>query len=214
MRLPYLLCTTVAAAALFAAPGCTRLVTGSPTLKASARESNSTGCQSVSAPMTSIDSHGSAEPQLKIPQPPGWQRASMLDSEIIRFTMGNKALSARNFMPTTVVTLESIPGGHADHQTIFDQERAALIERLGATGLRISETMLCGEKAELVNYNAPSMGKIPPRKAETLMVAGAYGDNTYVATVTVQATDPTNPTYARDTDTILTGFQILPPDGG
>jgi hypothetical protein len=80
--------------------------------------------------------------------------------------------------------------------------------------LRISKTTLCGDKAELVNYNAPRMGKIPPRKAETLMVTGAYGDNTYVATVTVQATDPTNPTYARDTDTILTGFQILPPDGG
>jgi hypothetical protein len=214
MRLPYLLCTTVAAAALFAAPGCTRLVTGHPNLIASAPEAKSTACQSVSAPLTSIEPHGAAEPQLKIPQPPGWQRASMLDSEIIRFTMGNKALSARNFMPTTVVTLESIPGGHADHQTIFSQERAALVERLGATGLRISKTTLCGETAELVNYNAPSMGKIPPRKAETLMVTGAYGDNTYVATVTMQATDPTNPTYARDADTILSGFQILPPEGG
>jgi hypothetical protein len=214
MRLPYLLCTTVAAAALFAAPGCTRLVTGSPTLNASAPESNGTACQSVSAPMTSIESHSAAEPQLKIPQPPGWQRASMLDSEIIRFTMGNKALSARNFMPTAVVTLESIPDGHADSQTIFDQERGALVERLGATGLRISETTLCGDKAELVNYDAPSMGKIPPRKAKTLLVTAAFIGNTYVATVTVQATDPTNPSYARDSDAILTGFQISPPDGG
>lgn len=164
--------------------------------------------------MTTIDAHAAAEPQLKIPQPPGWQRASMLDSEIIRFTMGNKALSARNFMPTTVVTLESLPGGHDDYKTIFDQERAALVERLGATGLRTTETTLCGDRAELVDYNAPSMGRIPPRKVKTLMVTGAFSGNTYVVTVTVQSTDPTNASYARDTDTILSGFQMLPPDGG
>jgi hypothetical protein len=214
MRLPYLLCTTFAAAALFAAPGCTRVVTGNPILDASAPASNGTECQSVSAPLSSIDSHGAAEPQLKIPQPPGWQRVSMLDSAVIRFTMGNKALSARNFMPTAVVTLESIPGGHADSQTIFDQERGALVERLGATGLRISETTLCGDKAELVNYDAPRMAKIPPRKARTLLATASFGGNTYVATVTVQSTDPSNPRYARDADAILTGFQILPPEAG
>jgi hypothetical protein len=214
MRSAYMLCAIVAVAAIFTAPACTRVVTGSAILDASAPATSAGACNSVAAPMTSIDSHAAAEPQLKIPQPPGWQRASMLDSEIIRFTMGNKALSARNFMPTAVVTLESLPSGHADYQSIFDQERAALVERLGATGLRISETMLCGDKAELVDYDAPSMGRIPPRKAKTLMVTGPFGDNTYVATVTVQSTDPTNAGYARDADTILTGFQMLPPDGG
>ena len=214
MRLPYLLCTTVAAAALFAVPGCTRVVTGKPILDASAPASNGTECQAVSAPMSSIDSHAAAEPQLKIPQPSGWQRVSMLDSAIIRFTMGDKALTARNFMPTAVVTLESIPGGDADSQTIFDQERTALVERLGATGLHISETMLCGDKAELVDYDAPPLGKIPSRKAKTLLVTAPFGGTTYVATVTVQSTDPTNPSYARDSDAILTGFQILPPEAG
>ncbi|BBX47878.1 LpqN/LpqT family lipoprotein [Mycobacterium cookii] len=214
MRLPYLVCATVTAAALFAAPGCTRVVTGSPTLAAGTPASNNTECESVSAPMTAIESHTDGEPQLKIPQPPGWQRTSMLDSQIIRFTMGNKALTARNFMPTVVVTLESVPGGHVDYQTIFDQERAALVQRLGATHVRSSETTLCGDKAETVNYDAPGMGRIPPRKVRTLMVTATFSANTYVATVTVQSTDPTNPSYARDTDLILTGFQMLPPEGG
>lgn len=214
MRSAYMLCATVAVAAVFTVPACTRVVTGSPIRDASTPATNGGACNAVSAPMTSIDSHAAAEPQLKIPQPPGWERSSMLDSEIIRFTMGNKALSARNFMPTAVVTLESLPGGRADDQTIFDQERSALVERLGATGLRISETTLCGDKAELVDYDAPSVGRIPPRKAKTLMVTGTFSDNTYVATVTVQSSDPTNAGYARDADTILTGFQMLPPDGG
>lgn len=138
----------------------------------------------------------------------------MLDSAIIRFTMGDKALSARRFIPTAVVTLESLPGGHTDSRTIFDQERAALVQRLGATGLRTTEAAQCGHDAELVDYDAPHVGRIPARKVKTLMMTAAFSDNTYVATVTVQSTDPTNPAYARDSDTILTGFQMLPPDGG
>ena len=43
------------------------------------------------------------------------------------------------------------------------------------------------------------------------MVAGAFNGTTYVATVTVQSTDPGNAVYARDTGTVLTGFQMLPP---
>ena len=67
----------------------------------------------------------------------------------------------------------------------------------------ISETTLCGDKAELVDYDAPSMGQIPPRKAKTLMVTGAFSDNTYVATVTVQVDRPRpTPAYARDADAI------------
>jgi hypothetical protein len=161
--------------------------------------------------MTSIRPHAASEPQLRIPQPRGWHRASMLDSEIIRFTMTNKALAARNFVPSAVVTLEYLHGSKDDHQKIFDQERAALIDRFGATGLQISETTRCGDKAELISYDAPRMGRIPPRKAKTIMVTSVFGGNTYVATVSVQSTNPANPAYARDVETILTGFQMLPP---
>ena len=128
--------------------------------------------------------------------------------------MTNKALAARKFIPSVVVTLEFLPTSNADPQKIFDQERAALIDRLGATSLHIAETTLCGDKAELVSYDAPRMGRIPPRKAKTVLVTSVFGGNTYVATVTVQSTDPTNPTYARDTETILTGFQMLPAGAG
>jgi hypothetical protein len=214
MRLPSMLCATVAAVALLAAPGCTRVVTGSAVRGAGATGAKSGQCKQVSAPLTSIRSHAAGEPRLRIPQPPGWRRAAMLDSAVIRFTMGNKALAANNFMPTAVVTLESVPGGNTDHATIFEQERAALIDRLGATGLETVETTLCGDTAEMVSYDAPAMGRIPPRKIKTLMVANAFNANTYVATVTVQSTEPDSRAYARDTETILTGFQMLPPKAG
>ncbi|MFZ1164434.1 MAG: hypothetical protein WAO18_19645, partial [Mycobacterium sp.] len=126
----------------------------------------------------------------------------------------NKDLSADNFMPTAVVTLESAPVEASDNHAIFDQERAALIDRLGATALHTRETSLCGDDAEVVDYDAPSIGRIPPRKVRTLMVAGAFGGSTFVTTVTVQSTDPDNPVYAHDTETVLTGFQMLPPAVG
>jgi hypothetical protein len=214
MRLPCMLSATLAAVALFAAPGCTRVVTGAGTRAAGHGATKTSTCEQVSAPFSPIDSRGSEEPVLRIPQPSGWQRASMLDSPLIRYAMGNKALTGSGFMPTAVVTLESAPGTDQDQQQIFDQERTTLTERLGVTNMRTTGTTLCGHKAELVSYDAPAMGQIPPRQAKTLIVVGVFSGNTYAATVTVQAANPDNPTYVRDTQTILTGFQMLPPDEG
>jgi len=208
------LCATVAAVALLAVPGCSKVVSGSATRDTHAPRPQPNECEQVSAPLTAIDSRAAGEPQLKIPQPTGWERASMLDSDVIRFTMRNKDLSDNNFMPTAVVTLESVPDGNSNNQAIFDQERAALVDRLGATGLTTMETTRCGDEAELVDYDAPSMGRIPPRKVRTLMVAGTFHNNTFVSTVTVQSTDPGNGVYTRDTDAVLTGFQMLPPAVG
>jgi hypothetical protein len=214
MRMPYKLCATVAAVALLSVPGCSKVVTGTAARDPHAPPRNPNDCEQVSVPLTPIDPHAAGEPQLKIPQPPGWERASMLDSEVIRFTMRNKNLVANDFMPTAVVTLESVPSADADNTTIFDQERAALVDRLGATGLHISATTRCGDEAQLVDYDAPSMGPVPPRKIKTLMVAHTFGASTFVATVTVQSTDPDNAVYARDTGDVLTGFQMLPPAPG
>jgi hypothetical protein len=214
MRLPSKLCATIATMTLLAVPGCSKVITGAAVPGPHDPVAKSSSCEHVSAPLTPIDPHSDGEPRLRIPQPPGWERASMLDSDVIRFTMRNKDLVANNFMPTAVVTLESVPGAATNDETIFDQERAALVDRLGATGLHTKEITLCGDKAELVDYDAPSMGRIPPRKIRTLMVAATFDTSTYVTTVTVQSTDPDNPVYTRDTDTVLTGFQMLPPDGG
>ena len=214
MRVPYMLCATIAAVAVLAVPGCSKVVTGSATRDPHAPQRNPNGCEEVSAPLTAIDTRAAGEPQLKIPQPPGWERASMLDSDVIRFTMRNKSLLAHSFVPTAVVTLESVPDGSSDNHALFDQERAALVDRLGATGLHRLATTRCGQEAELLDYGAPGMGRIPSRKIRTLMVAGTFGNSTFVSTVTVQSTDPDNSVYIRDTDTVLTGFQMLPPAVG
>jgi hypothetical protein len=132
MRLPRILSVTAAAVAVFAAPGCTRMVTGTAVQGTGAAGAKSTICKQVSAPMAPIPSRAAGQPLLRIPQPAGWQRTSILDSEIIRYAMGNKDLAADHFAPTAVVTLESAPGTTEDQQKIFDQERAMLSDRLAA----------------------------------------------------------------------------------
>jgi hypothetical protein len=213
MRLRSLACAAIAAAALLALPGCSKVITGTAVPGSHQMDSKSGPCEQVSAPLTLVDPHADSEPQLKIPQPKGWELAPMRESDIIRFTMRNKGLLAKGFMPTAVVTLETVPGAPTDDQTMFDQERDALVDKLGATGLRTTPTTRCGDTAELVDYEAPRVGRIPPRKVRTLMVAATFDASTYIATVTVQSTDPDNPAYASDTETILTGFQMLPPAG-
>ncbi len=83
MRVRYMRCATVAVVTLLAVPGCSKVVTGNATRDVPAPRRKPTDCEQVSAPLTPIDPRAAGEPQLKIPQPPGWERAPMLDSEVL-----------------------------------------------------------------------------------------------------------------------------------
>jgi hypothetical protein len=82
---------------------------------------------------------------------------------------------------------------------------------LGATDVRVTEGTLCGLPAETIRYQMPVMGNIAPHPAIAVAAILSTDDMTYVASVGAQATDADNPTYQRDVDTMLTGFQLLPP---
>ena len=94
-------------------------------------------CTSVDAPMTPIPDHTDEEPVMKIPQPDGWERVTMMDSELIRFTMRNVGLAKDGFAPTAVVTLES-HRGIAEPREVFDAQQDALESGVGATDVRFS----------------------------------------------------------------------------
>ncbi|WP_421842418.1 LpqN/LpqT family lipoprotein [Mycobacterium sp.] len=198
-------------AALCLLTGCNTVVAGTAVRAPMTSDPTSGHCQEVPAPLMSIEQQRTSEPKLRIPQPPGWQRLRLLDSQLLRYSSRNDDLAARGFAPTAVVTLESTPGTTTDPQQLFDREKAGL-SRFGATNLTTSKTTLCGYPAEIVKYTGPPMGNIPARNVTTLEVVAGFDDTTYVATLTIQSSDPDNPTYAQDAKTILTGFQILAPD--
>ena len=167
-------------------------------------------CQAVDDPLTTIPAKSNDEPVMKIPQPQGWDRKTMMDSELIRFAMSNRSLVADDFASNVVVTLESAPGIE-DPDVVFDTVRQVLESGLGATDLRETDHTLCGLPAKTLHYQTPVMGNIAPHPA-TAVVAVLHADGTtYAASVTAQTADPDNPTYQRDADMILTGFQLLPP---
>lgn len=163
--------------------------------------------------MTSIESHALGEPQLRIPQPRGWERTTLFDSQIVRYAIVNRDLIAKKFAPNAVVTLESADDS-ANPQEVLDGERRGLTAGLGATDLVTTPTARCGYRAESVTYTAPPMGEIPARRSTMLAVVGVFGGKTYATTLTVGSADPDNAAFARDAKTILTGFQMLPPGAG
>ena len=80
--------------------------------------------------------------------------------------------------------------------------------------MKITESTLCELPAEIIDYTTPPLGMLPPHPARVLTAVLHTEDSTYAMTMTVQSADPDNPVYKRDAETIMTGFQMLPPSGG
>ena len=201
------------ATAIVLATSCTRMIDDARVVAAAdigKAASDGSECTPVDASLTTVTGSGDDEPVMKIPQPEGWERVTMMDSELIRFTMRNTSLTKDGFAPTAVVTLESVEGV-ADPREVFDSQHAALESGLGATDLRITEDVLCGLPAETLDYAVPAMGPVGPHPATSVVAVLHTDDTTFVATLSVHNADPDDPTYQRDAQTILTGFQMLPP---
>jgi hypothetical protein len=194
---------------------CTRVIDAEavPGPDLSAAGAAASECEEVDAPLTDIESQVAGEPTLRIPQPQGWTRNTMMDSELIRFAMSNASLGTDDFAPTAVVTMESA-AGKQDPDQVFENQRKALDTGLGATNIAFESHTLCGLPAETIHYQMPQMGALEPHPATVVAAVLNAETMTYIAAVTVQTTNPGNPDYQRDAETILTGFQILPATKG
>lgn len=174
-------------------------------------------CQTVSAPLTDIPSRTDQEPKLRIPVPAGWERSTKMDSEQIRFSLRNQALTADGFTPNAVVTLQRVAGDLGKPDQILQAQQEQLTKKLNLTDVKSTSTKVCGAPALSSTYSTPELKlspkipPVPPRKATSLAMVYRAGDFNYVATLTVQTIKPDDPTYVKDTDEILKGFQLIPP---
>lgn len=174
-------------------------------------------CQTVSAPLTDIPTRTDQEPKLRIPVPEGWERNTEMDSEQIRFAIRSPKLAAEGFVPNAVVTLQRAPADIGKPEQILQAQTDQLTKKLKLTDVSSTATKVCGAPALSSAYTTPEIKlgkKIPPvpaRKATSLGVVYRSGDTNYVATVTVQTVKADDPTYMADSEMILTGFQLLPP---
>ena len=153
---------------------------------------------------------------MRLPVPPGWERSTKMDSENIRFAIRNPGLAADGFTPNAVVTLQKVASDIGKPEQILDAQNQQLAKKLKVKDMTSSPAEVCGAPAMSTSYTAPEVKigpkipPIPPRKATSLGVVYKAGDVTYVATVTVQTVKDDNPTYGKDAEMILKGFQLLP----
>ena len=189
---------------------CTRYVDDARAVSSDDQSTTASECEAVDAPLTTIPSRNRDEPVMKIPQPQEWNRSTKMDSELIRFAMVNHGPGEDGAVASAVVTLEKPPGVE-EADVIFEMERHALETMAGATDRQITEHTLCGLPAETVHYRTPE--RTDPHPATVVMAVIHVEDSTYAATLTVGSDVPDDPTFQRDADMILKGFQLLPPPG-
>jgi len=190
-------------------PSCTRTVDDAravagerPTATA---EAGGGECTPVDVPLVVVPTDA-GEPVLKIPKPPGWERFTEMDSEMVRFTMRNESLAA-----SAVVTFES-GAGTGDPQEALDGVREGMMDVLGPDAdVDITTRTHCGLTAERIQYINPGFGQSGPMPGTALAIAMVHDGMFYVAAVNVLTKAPDNPTYERDAEAIITGFQMLPP---
>lgn len=205
----------VAAIAAMALPGCSQTITGTAVTAASSAPVATSGgdesqCTTVDAPLADIPGEVDREPQLRIPIPAGWERNTMMDSQVIRYALVAMDLMADGFATNAVVTLESARGNQTPDD-VFDQNRGNLETMMGAYDLQVEANSTCGFPSETTHYMAPPMGPAPERPIVMHAVVARSAGTTYLATLTLQTTEPDNPTYLRDSQEIIDGFQMLLP---
>jgi len=188
---------------------CTRYIDDAQAVASDDQSTSAAECETVDAPLTTIRPLKHDEPVMKIPQPKDWDRSTKLDSELVRFAMVNRISGSAG---SAVVTLERPPGVE-EPDVIFEMQRHALESMAGATDLHVSEHTLCGLPAETVQYQMPETGRIDPHPATVVIVVIHVEDRTYAATLTVGTAGADSPTFERDAEMILKGFQLLPPAG-
>jgi hypothetical protein len=195
----------LAAAVLASAMGC------------SGNKPSAEKCQTVSAPLTDIPSRTDQEPKLRIPVPEGWERSTQMDSEQIRFAIRSPKLAADGFVPNAVVTLQKAPTDLGKPEQILQAQTDQLTKKLNLTDVASTPRKVCGAPALSSTYTTPEiklgskLPSVPARKAASLGTVYRGDDANYVATVTVQTVKADDKTYVADSETILNGFQILPP---
>lgn len=165
-------------------------------------------CAQASVPLTLINPQAEGEPELQIPQPPGWEASDKLNSPMIRFAMVNTDLAKAGFAPNAVVTLETAGGGASAGDQVFGQQRELLESQLGATDVSVESGVQCGYPAQTISYTAPAMNAVPERQSKVLCVLADIAGTTFLTTLTVSTVYPDDATYAEDSKDILDGFQV------
>jgi len=194
--------TTAVAAAAVSLSACTAVVDGA------AVAGDRGPCTHVDAPMLDVPASSSSEPRMRIPEPLGWQRDTELEDydSNIRLALWNPHAAGENSVGVMVWVVPD-----ANPAAIFDKFEMGLVKGLEHEGLPTDVTRtantLCGLPSEMITFAAADSAT--GDTASTLAVVAESGGDTYLITV-LQVVDPEDQAQLRETETMLTGFEVLP----
>lgn len=209
--------TLGAAAVALAGSSCTAVTAGVAMPDTSAADATS-ACAEVDAHKVEIPALRAGEPRLRIPQPDGWEGSTDVgrDDESLRFSLSSSSSSGQEPESVVVVGMDEVEDIGTD--AIFADGYAGLTEGLEEFGLPTNMTMsrdtVCGLPAQRYTSegSAASMGaaaapEAPP--ASYLQVVARTGGRTYYVGVLAIGL-PDSPTFHRDAEAILSGFEVMP----
>jgi Probable lipoprotein LpqN len=134
--------TAYTAVGLLTLTACGKTTQGAPTPAAAEAGTPApaagNACASVDVPPLDVETHSDSEPRIRIPRPPGWERFTQMDSEIIRAAIVNKSLTAEGFTPNAVLALDVIPE-KIDPQQAFEMGRESLKSLAGAAHIEVTD---------------------------------------------------------------------------
>ncbi|SEH84720.1 hypothetical protein SAMN04489835_4838 [Mycolicibacterium rutilum] len=208
--------TAVAATVALAGVGCTAVTAGTAMPDRDVAAVSDTACRDVDAPKVEIAAANTAEPQLRIPQPEGWTTTT--DPEAapdIRFTQTFE-LSEDESPHVVVVAVSEVANISAE--ALLDKGSADIVALLEEDGLSldgaVEDHTVCGLPARTLSWedtriseDAPAGDE--PAPAAALQVVAKGGGRTYHVLLMIGG-EYDNPTYQRDAEAILAGFEVLP----
>jgi hypothetical protein len=162
--------------------------------------------------MLDVPANSSTEPQIRVPQPAGWERTPVLedDSPYTRLALSDGDAAV-------IVMVSSGPDD--DAATIFDQFQAGMMEGAERDGLSADLTRtpgtVCGLPAETVSIaTAEPMGgavnTLPSDEPfKTVAVVAESGGDTYLIAV-VQVGGSEDPAQQSEAEIVLAGIEVLP----
>ncbi|HVQ49324.1 MAG TPA: hypothetical protein VMS92_04685 [Mycobacterium sp.] len=208
-RRRFVLTTAAAAAVAVSLSACTAVVHGA------AVAGDRGPCTHVGTPMLDVPANSSTEPQIRIPQPLGWERTPELEQD-----GPSSRLALSDDDAAVIVMVRSIP--EDDPAIIFDNFYSGMLigaeqEGLSADLTRTPSTV-CGLPSETVSVAVadPAMGGAPNALPsddpfKTVVVVAESGGDTYLIAV-VQVGGSEGPAQQSEAETVLSGIEVLPQD--
>lgn len=203
----FVLTTAAAAAVAVSLSACTAVVDGA------AVAGDRGPCEHVGTPMLDVPASKSTEPQIRIPQPAGWERTPELEED-----GPPTRLALSDDDAAVIVMVKSIP--EDDPAIIFDDFHTGLLlgaEQEGVSAdLTRTPSTVCGLPSETVSVVAaePAMGgalnALPGDDAfKTVAVVAESGGDTYLIAV-VQVGGSEDPAQQSEAEVVLAGIEVLP----